>query len=63
MPTWHGPCKVSGIAGEGFAGLAGRPTMPNLSSVRHSVLSVVGAFAVSAFFIVAAVGPGAVLVA
>lgn len=37
--------------------------MPNLSSVRHSVLSVVGAFAVSAFFIVAAVGPGAVLVA
>jgi hypothetical protein len=37
--------------------------MPKLSSVRHSVLAVVGAFAMSGFFIVAAVGPGAALVA
>lgn len=37
--------------------------MPNFSSVRHSVMSVLGAVAVSAFFVVAAVGPGALVVA
>lgn len=37
--------------------------MSGFSSVRESVLSVFGAVAVAAFFIVAAVGPAGVMVA